>query len=81
MRKTIRDTLGKWMAVTNLDFVETNSDEADILISFVRRKHGDPYEFDGRGGTLAHAFYPMNNKGNSSAVSKDLGFAELRSSC
>eukprot|EP00794_Sanderia_malayensis_P004809 gene4809-5439_t len=63
VKKTIASTLGKWMAVTNLDFVETTSDNADIRISFVRRRHGDPYEFDGRGGTLAHAFYPMNNEG------------------
>ena len=64
VRRTIYQVLEKWSKVTNLDFVETSSDDADIRITFASGYHQDPYQFDGRGGTLAHAFYPLDNKGN-----------------
>ena len=60
--------IDKWAQVSQLTIrEETDSlvpDEAvEILIGFVRRYHFDPYPFDGPGGTLAHAYYPHNNKG------------------
>lgn len=53
--------LKAWSDVTNLKFHDTSPserDRADIKISFVRSLHDDGYPFDGRGGTLAHAFFP-----------------------
>ncbi|XP_052468079.1 matrix metalloproteinase-25-like [Carassius gibelio] len=53
--------LKAWSDVTNLEFRATSSnkqDKADIKISFGRMNHEDGYPFDGKGGTLAHAFFP-----------------------
>ncbi|XP_065669595.1 collagenase 3 isoform X2 [Hydra vulgaris] len=56
--KTIKDAFHKWEAVSRLKFTERPNGIADIKIKFTRSNHGDPYPFDGPGGTLAHAFYP-----------------------
>ncbi|GFO08976.1 matrix metalloproteinase 1 [Plakobranchus ocellatus] len=49
----------KWSEVTPLTF-RPGSSKVDIDIIFARREHGDGYgnSFDGKGGTLAHAFFP-----------------------
>ncbi|XP_067890188.1 matrix metalloproteinase-20-like [Heterodontus francisci] len=47
-----------WQKTIPLNFVRVHNIEADIMISFERRVHGDNFPFDGRGGTLAHAFSP-----------------------
>ncbi|VDD74045.1 unnamed protein product [Mesocestoides corti] len=51
----------KWSSVADLDFVEEKDyyKDADIIIKFGSRRHGDSIAFDGPGGVLAHAFYPM----------------------
>jgi len=59
--------INKWAEATTLTIREADSsvsdDNVDILIRFVIRYHGDPYPFDGPGGTLAHAYYPHSNRG------------------
>ena len=49
-----------WSDVSCLTFTET-SKVPDIEILFAKWAHGDGYPFDGRGGVLAHAFYPGDN--------------------
>ena len=58
----IERAFATWSDVTNLRFQRTNSEDADIRIRFKRGDHGDGIDnaFDGTGGTLAHAYYPVN---------------------
>lgn len=63
--------MGYWSRSTNINFKETASSKPDIWVKFTRYHHGDPYSFDGRGGTLAHAFYPHNNQGWSGDIHFD----------
>ena len=55
-----RKAFNMWQEVSGMSFSEKNSGPVDIEIIFARREHGDGPEwaFDGRGGTLAHAFFP-----------------------
>ena len=67
-RDIIRKMIQKWADASQLTITEQADpsvldDDVDILIRFVILYHGDPYKFDGPGGTLAHAYYPHNNKG------------------
>ena len=62
-RRIFRKALYLWQSASGLRIREVYFGDADILISFVNRRHGDPYPFDGKSGTLAHAFYPHSNKG------------------
>ena len=64
-----------WQSAAGIDIRECDQcREADILISFVQRRHVDRYPFDGQGGTLAHAFYPLSNKGNNHSRLISLSF-------
>ena len=52
-----------WSDVTPLTFTEVGSGQhADFIVRFEPGDHNDGYPFDGRGGVLAHAFYPRNGR-------------------
>ena len=50
-----------WSDNSPLDFTQVRDFRrpVDLDIRFVPTSHGDGYDFDGAGGTLAHAFYPQ----------------------
>ncbi|XP_058536708.1 matrix metalloproteinase-25 isoform X2 [Ochotona princeps] len=60
VRTLLNYALAVWGSESGLSFheVDTQRQEPDILIDFVRAYHQDSYPFDGLGGTLAHAFFP-----------------------
>ena len=70
--KTIKAGLQKWSFAADLVFTELKEGEADIMIKFTAGDHGDNYHFDGRGQSLAHAFYPNENTGKWSKFDVDL---------
>ncbi|XP_001362711.4 stromelysin-1 [Monodelphis domestica] len=54
----IERALKVWSDVTPLTFTRLSEGEADIMISFSVKDHGDFLPFDGPGGVLAHAYPP-----------------------
>ncbi|XP_037361615.1 stromelysin-2 [Talpa occidentalis] len=54
----IEKALRVWEEVTPLTFTRIYEGEADIMITFAVREHGDFIPFDGPGQVLAHAFAP-----------------------
>ena len=62
---TIKKSLDMWSAASQIKFkrVTDSETEADILIKFVTGYHGDGRPTDGPGKELAHAFFPLDNKG------------------
>nr|3V96_B Chain B, Stromelysin-2 [Homo sapiens]4ILW_D Chain D, Stromelysin-2 [Homo sapiens]4ILW_F Chain F, Stromelysin-2 [Homo sapiens] len=54
----IEKALKVWEEVTPLTFSRLYEGEADIMISFAVKEHGDFYSFDGPGHSLAHAYPP-----------------------
>ncbi|XP_064105368.1 matrix metalloproteinase-20-like [Macrobrachium nipponense] len=56
----IRAAFEVWEDATNLKFEAVNGGKVHIEIRFERAEHGDGDPFDGPGGTLAHAYFPMD---------------------
>ncbi|XP_010156415.1 PREDICTED: matrilysin, partial [Eurypyga helias] len=72
----IRRAFMVWSDVTPLQFQRIHTGEADIMIRFERRDHGDGYPFDGRGNTLAHAFAPGEGIGGDAHFDDDERWSE-----
>ncbi|XP_023775139.1 matrilysin [Cyanistes caeruleus] len=67
----IKRALMVWSDVTPLHFRRVYGTQADIEIRFARREHGDGAPFDGKGGTLAHAFGPGEGLGGDAHFDND----------
>ncbi|XP_013144288.1 PREDICTED: matrix metalloproteinase-16 [Papilio polytes] len=48
-----------WSDYTDLTFTQKRSGQVHIEIRFEKGEHGDGDPFDGPGGTLAHAYFPV----------------------
>ena len=55
----IRKAWEVWSSVTDLSFEQRTSGKVHVDIRFEDGEHGDGDKFDGVGGTLAHAFFPV----------------------
>ncbi|XP_063807593.1 collagenase 3-like [Pseudophryne corroboree] len=67
----IQRAFSVWSQVTPLTFSRVNSRQADILIQFSPRAHGDRSPFDGRNGVLAHAYAPSAGIGGDAHFDED----------
>ncbi|CAI9763223.1 unnamed protein product [Fraxinus pennsylvanica] len=62
-KEPVSRALEKWASATHFKFsLAQNIQNADLVIGFHRRNHGDGAPFDGRGGILAHAFAPTDGR-------------------
>ncbi|XP_051117808.1 metalloendoproteinase 5-MMP-like [Andrographis paniculata] len=59
----VNSAFQKWASATFFTFSHVGSNmQSDLAIGFFSRNHGDNAPFDGRGGTIAHAFAPTNGR-------------------
>ncbi|KAG9491347.1 hypothetical protein GDO78_000051 [Eleutherodactylus coqui] len=68
---SIQRAFNVWSQVTPLRFTKVNNREADILIQFSARGHGDQFPFDGPNGVLAHAYAPGPRIGGDAHFDED----------
>ncbi|XP_017275513.1 collagenase 3 [Kryptolebias marmoratus] len=69
--RAIRTALNVWADVTPLKFKKLYEGDADIMISFGTREHGDHNPFDGPDGLLAHAYPPGQGIGGDTHFDED----------
>ncbi|XP_019385817.1 PREDICTED: matrix metalloproteinase-20-like [Crocodylus porosus] len=58
VEQVVEMSLKVWSDVTPLNFVRKHSGDADIMITFASKEHGDFFPFDGPRGILGHAYGP-----------------------
>lgn len=58
--KEIQKAFNVWSEYTDLTFTPTPKGQVHIEIRFEKGEHGDGDPFDGPGGTLAHAYFPVS---------------------
>lgn len=59
--ETLQAAFDVWSEYTDLKFIhDKSSANVHIEVRFESGEHGDGDPFDGRGGTLAHAFFPVS---------------------
>jgi len=59
VNEALEEAFKVWSDVADLEFERVTDREAHIVVEFSAGNHGDDDPFDGRGGTLAHAFFPV----------------------
>lgn len=62
--KEIQKAFQVWSEYTDLTFKQQSSGAVHIEIRFEKGEHGDGDPFDGPGGTLAHAYFPVSTPQN-----------------
>ncbi|KAJ4729246.1 metalloendoproteinase 2-MMP-like [Melia azedarach] len=63
LRPIIQRAFQRWADVSQFTFQEaTEANQANIVIGFYSKDHGDNYPFDGPGMVLAHAFSPTDGR-------------------
>ncbi|XP_070761481.1 collagenase 3 [Enoplosus armatus] len=71
VNRAIRNALNVWSDVTPLTFKKMHEGNADIMISFGTKEHGDYNPFDGPNGLLAHAYPPGQGIGGDTHFDED----------
>ena len=57
--KVLTEAFSIWSTASGLKFRHQRTGKVHIELRFERKDHGDEDPFDGKGGTLAHAFFPI----------------------